>query len=125
MKILKLTIKKTWYDKIASGFKKEEYREIKPHWFSRLVKDRKEVLEQYCHDVDLVCDSIKRSEIIRSTITLENYDAVEFKNGYAKSAPTILVECLGIEMGIPRREWFGSFHRDLHFVIKLGAFLSQ
>ena len=38
MKILHLTLKKKWFDMIASGEKKEEYREIKPYWSSRLIE---------------------------------------------------------------------------------------
>ena len=36
MKILHITIKKKWFDLIASGEKKEEYREIKDYWIRRL-----------------------------------------------------------------------------------------
>lgn len=36
MRILHLTLKKQWFDMIASGEKKEEYREIKPYWETRL-----------------------------------------------------------------------------------------
>lgn len=36
MKILHLTLKKKWFDMIASGYKTEEYREIKPYWQKRL-----------------------------------------------------------------------------------------
>lgn len=36
MKILHLTLKKKWFDMIASGEKTEEYREIKPYWNKRL-----------------------------------------------------------------------------------------
>lgn len=32
MNVLHLTLKKQWFDMIASGQKREEYREIKPHW---------------------------------------------------------------------------------------------
>jgi hypothetical protein len=39
MKVLHLTLKKKWFDMIASGEKKEEYREMKPYWRKRLVKD--------------------------------------------------------------------------------------
>lgn len=38
MKILHLTLKKKWFDKVQSGEKKEEYREIKPYWNVRLDK---------------------------------------------------------------------------------------
>jgi len=37
MKILHLTLKKQWFDMIASGVKKEEYRELKPYWHKRLA----------------------------------------------------------------------------------------
>ena len=36
MKPLPLTLKKQWFDMIASGQKTEEYREIKPYWTTRL-----------------------------------------------------------------------------------------
>jgi len=37
MKILHLTLKRKWFDLIASGKKKIEYREYKPYWEKRLV----------------------------------------------------------------------------------------
>jgi hypothetical protein len=37
MKVLHLTLKKKWFDMIASGVKKEEYRECKEYWHKRLV----------------------------------------------------------------------------------------
>ena len=37
-KILHLTLKKKWFDMIASGDKREEYREMKPYWNKRLSK---------------------------------------------------------------------------------------
>ncbi len=37
--MLVLPIKKQWFDMILSGEKKEEYREIKPYWVARLVKN--------------------------------------------------------------------------------------
>jgi len=38
MNILHLTLKKKWFDMIASGEKREEYREMKPYWHKRLNK---------------------------------------------------------------------------------------
>jgi hypothetical protein len=43
-RILHLTLKKEWYDMIASGVKKEEYREIKPHWNKRLLNKTYDVI---------------------------------------------------------------------------------
>ena len=45
MKILKLTLKKKWFDMIASGEKKEEYREIKPWIISRLAGKQYDAVE--------------------------------------------------------------------------------
>lgn len=36
--ILPLVLKGKWYDMIASGEKKEEYRDYKPYWKTRLMK---------------------------------------------------------------------------------------
>lgn len=37
MKILRLPLKKEWYNMIESGEKKEEYRELKDYWTTRIV----------------------------------------------------------------------------------------
>lgn len=63
MKILHLTLKKVWFDLIASGEKVEEYRENKPYWKKRLT-DEKAFLE---------------------------FDEIHFKNGYSKEAPFMRV----------------------------------
>ncbi len=36
---VRMTIKKKWFDKIKSGEKTIEYREVKPYWNVRLNKD--------------------------------------------------------------------------------------
>ena len=69
--VLHLTIKKKWFDLIKSGEKKEEYRDRKPYWLSRLFnKD----------------GSIKM------------YEFIEFRNGYSPKSPTLLVEFGGLGM---------------------------
>jgi len=40
MRILHLTLKKQWFDMIASGWKTEEYRAITHYWTVRLVPNR-------------------------------------------------------------------------------------
>ena len=39
MKTLHLTLEKKWFDLIANGEKRLEYREDKPYWRSRLVEN--------------------------------------------------------------------------------------
>ncbi len=43
-RILHLTLKKKWFDMIASGVKKEEYREMKPYWHKRLLNKGYDVI---------------------------------------------------------------------------------
>ena len=95
MKILHLTLKKKWFDMIASGEKKEEYRDLKGYWMLRLSNQHG--------------DSFKTFDIIR------------FRNGYSKTAPTMDVECKGIKIGDGKPKW-GSNRRS--FIIKLGKILS-
>ena len=38
MKTLTLSLKKQWFDMIKAGIKKEEYREIKPHYIRQFIK---------------------------------------------------------------------------------------
>ena len=39
-RVLHLTLKRRWFDMIASGTKREEYREMKPYWNKRLSGQR-------------------------------------------------------------------------------------
>lgn len=89
---LQLTLKQKWFDLIVLGIKKEEYREIKPYWQTRLIKRQ------------------KRSG---------KYDFVTFRNGYGAHSPTITLECKGIEIGTARPEWSDNWQGEV-FIIKLG-----
>ncbi len=94
-KVLYLTLKKKWFDMILSGEKKEEYREHKSYWQSRLVK------EGYWH-----------------TQACKDFDAVHFTNGYGKDKPQILIECKGIELSDNGNPEWG--YEERCFIIKLG-----
>lgn len=82
---------------IASGEKKEEYREIKPYWISRLCAWNNAY--DPCRD----------------------FTAVKFRNGYQKNAPEIMVECVGIDIGFGHEKWGGGYKEV--FVIKLGSII--
>ena len=45
MNILHLNLKKKWFEMIARGEKREEYREIKPYWVSRIEGKDFEVIQ--------------------------------------------------------------------------------
>lgn len=87
MTVLHLTLKKKWFDMIASGEKKEEYREIKPYWNLRLSR--------------------------------KSYDAIQFRNGYAKNSPKMLVELKAIESGLGIVGW-GAPQGKVVYILKLG-----
>jgi hypothetical protein len=93
---LRLTLKKKWFDMIASGEKKEEYREIKPYWINRL---------QHWGNAFDEC---------------REYNFVEFRNGYRKDSPVVTLVCEGISISIGKEEWGAESGKE-YYVIKLGA----
>lgn len=101
-KVLHLTLKKKWFDMIDSGEKKEEYRDIKPHWIKRLT-------DSFTTDDNMYSFLFQPKE----------FDTIEFRNGYAKDAKKLRFEfgILAIRKGRP--EW-GAEPGKKYFVIKLG-----
>ncbi len=109
MKTLNLNVKKQWFDLIQAGDKKEEYREVKQYWIERLLKSKPE-------DVEIDGE-------IRSITMPKEFDEVHFKNGFArngKPAPSVKVECLGIEF---RPNITCPLGTGDYFVIKLGEII--
>lgn len=96
MTVLNLVLKKKWFDMIASGEKKEEYRDLTDHWKKRLV-----------HPGDNAGHLFKQ------------FDTVCFRHGYATGAPRITLQFLGIEKRGGKLEW-GAEPEVKYFVIKLG-----
>ena len=99
---LHLTLKKEWFDLIAAGVKKEEYREIKRYWTQRL------------------CNEFEYESGLPNW--RKQYDLIEFRNGYNPNSPRIVVEWLGLEIGKPNPAWFprdGDLQENV-FILKLG-----
>ena len=67
-KILHLTLKRFWFDRIAMRLKYSEYREIKPYWNKRLFKNGLPI----------------------------EFDEVHFRNGYKKNNPFMRIGWVGI-----------------------------
>ena len=81
-KVLKLTLKKKWFDLMKDGFKKIEFREPSDWIFSRLLDENSNEKE---------------------------YDLIEFRNGYGKNAPSFCCEFLGWDIEEKQTEYiFGS-----------------
>lgn len=45
MKVLYLTLKTKWYQRIDEGRKRHEFREVKPYWSNRLIGKHYDVIE--------------------------------------------------------------------------------
>ena len=114
MKILHLTLKKKWFDMVASGEKKEEYRDIKIYWWTRLVQCGE------CFRDDGELRPVDRWELLLE----KKFDVVVFKNGYQKDAKKITLEWLGMERGEGKKEWGAEPNKE-YFVIKLGEILNK
>ena len=122
MKTLHLNVKKKWFDMIASGKKKEEYREIKPYWCNRLLWH--EFHEETGCLVSLEDALYYDSEQIYSTgVFRTDFDTVTFKNGYQKVARTMVVELKHITYGNAKPEWSDNWQGKV-FIIKLGDIIN-
>ena len=103
MKILHLTVTAHWFDMIASGEKKEEYREIKQYWEQRLIYKKVGCIEFW-----------------------NVFDVVRFKNGYSKNSKTMDVEVKRILIGKPIPKWiYPGFRNQKFFIIQLGEIISK
>ena len=124
MKILHLTLKKKWFDMIASGEKKEEYREIKWYWVRRLTTIglfHRSVRYEFCNS--LMDKMIPVATTLKQgNCNFSKYDFVCFRNGYHKKAREIIVKCNGILIGEGIPEW-GAIKGEDYFVIKLGSII--
>lgn len=91
-KVLTLSVKKEWFDKIVSGEKKEEYREIKPYWIKRLTTN-----------CEVVYDVV--AETYCGKVLYRPYTHVLFINGYGANRPRIEKEIVSITIGKPKKGW--------------------
>ena len=118
---LHLVLKGKWYDMIASGSKKEEYREIKPYWARRLttlsLHADDSQLEVKVVDAETVDVFVKSDGYHQVCHTLkEHYDTVVFQRGYTAKKMAFKIEDIIIGKGDPK---LGAPNGDC-FIIKLG-----
>ncbi len=105
-KVLTLSVKKEWFDKIVSNEKKEEYREIKPYWIKRLTTN-----------CEVVYDVV--AETYCGKVLYRPYTHVLFINGYGDDKPRIEKEIESIDIDRPRKGWCpDEFLGKEYFVIR-------
>lgn len=90
-----LPIQKKWFDMIVSGKKKEEYREIKPYYDSRLYRFIPSKFNNY------VAPTIK----------------IIFRNGYSFNSPSVKCKCT-VDIGTGKKEW-GATPGQRYYVLKI------
>ena len=81
MRILHLTLKKKWFDLIASGVKREEYREMKAYWHKRLNKEYDAIIFRNGYASDSPSLKIELKEIL-SGIGITEWGAPENERVY-------------------------------------------
>lgn len=111
MKILDLPLKKEWYNMIESGEKREEYREIKPYWKKRFLKDFP-VTWRIAMDM---CISVGDFTAFHEKEIHPIYTHVRFRYGYTKRTMTYEIDEITIGRGNPN--WGAPTDRDV-FIIK-------
>jgi hypothetical protein len=115
MNTLNLTLKKKWFDMIASGEKKEEYREIKGYWIARLT------WHEY-HGLSI--DSILALQFVNADVLRRDIDIVSANNGYAKDCPNVKWKHEGILIGEGNPEWGAELGKK-YFILKIGELLNN
>lgn len=121
MKILDLVLKGKWYDMIASGEKREEYRAVKLYWFDRLIdcrtKKDAELATRYFGNENRSVNLEKIEEDFNGDwLIFKRFTHVRFHRGYTST--TMLFKCEGIAIGKGNPAW-GAPEGEV-FIIKLG-----
>lgn len=93
--MLILPIKKKWFDMILSGEKKEEYREIKPYYTTRLNK--------IFNMVDDIPVDLAKTE-------------VKFTNGYGNKVPSFIADC-HLEKRAGKEEWGAEPNKEYYVLV--------
>ena len=105
--VLKLVVKKKWFDMIVSGEKTEEYREIKPYWIDKLVnQDADSGFIGYANEE-------KKQHKVFGEIEYIPFTHVLFFHGYSKNRKSIEKEIDSITIGKPQKsmcpdEWLDT-----------------
>ena len=103
--MLVLPIKKKWFEMIANGEKKEEYREIKPYYEHRFVNELIRKSDNYKYRFEA------EEDIFR-----QEYQVL-FRNGYKKDSPTIICNCI-LGLGEGKEEW-GAEPKKRYYILKI------
>lgn len=136
MKTLDLVLKHKWYDMIACGEKKEEYREPRYYWYRRLLNVDREGYGYFCESCEGDFEDLFRvsedsfakfteklkEAIYNGVFEYKDFTHVRFHRGYTSTTMTFEIESITIGKG--KEEWGAEPGMD-YFVIKLGKRLKE
>lgn len=114
MEVLTLNVNKWAFDKISSGEKKEEYREVKQYWQNRLMRP-----EYFTKNWALLSNCIRMKK---------EWTHILFINGYGKNKPSVMVEFKNLSFKKPKPEWCpeGFIENDkMYFALELGDIIKK
>ena len=117
--ILPLVLKKKWFDLIKVGIKKEEYREIKPHYIRQFIKFeplKNDLIRDYNFHNGFDEGEIKG---IEDELLNLKYDVLDFSLAYPSRAEIdkwLTFKNPRIRIGTGRPEW-GAVPGKMYFVI--------
>ena len=120
MSALKLVLKWKWYNMIASGEKKEEYREITAYWLARLFyicDSRKNLHEIHRKDAKRIIEDWEQNGLRYGNLW-PKHNSVDLFAGYETDRPTMRKEIRDIEIREGKPEW-GAQPGKKYFVIEL------
>lgn len=116
--MLTLPIKKKWFDMIASGEKKEEYREIKEYYEIRL-QNLFGAITIYPSRIFLhrsECELLQ-GEAVPEEIRKDSVQEIIFRNGYSKNSKAIKARCR-LRIGKGKTEW-GAEPGKQYYVLEI------
>lgn len=139
MATLQLNLIKKWFDLTLQEVKKEEYRDITPHWASRLLSMENGDNLSKCYSkesIERICIYLQRWENLdynsieevlnQFGIKFKEYKNTDFRNGYKSLyiVPRFIIEIKDITIGVGKKEW-GFTGNIPKFIIHHGEIIKQ
>lgn len=116
--VLLLRLQKKWFDMIAKGVKKIEYRDLSEYWATRLLPRDK------CAQVLQDWTPAPKTDLVAFHGTKKPWKYVLFVNGYANYSPAVLTSFLALAATNVSIQGWGGQPGKPYFALHLGSVLS-
>lgn len=122
---LYLVLKEKWYDMIESGEKTEEYRDITPYWYNRLLWDDDYDKKPWDKDVELFVKNHKALDnALFAGCYRPKFNTVTFQRAYHRNPSRMTFRINSILIGKGNVKWGAESYKE-YFIIKLGERISS